>query len=342
MTGFQCSTLSYVLHGLRVSSSAPIPGLQSAEFKGPSDLHIWLGQSPLPTDTHRSASPPASDARVWFESSYTSPTGEPILTAERVHGGRYYRITYCDGVTFVLDRDVTTIWVTWPSDETRAYVPSYLLGPIIGVVLRLRGITCLHASGIVVDDQAVIFAGREGSGKSTTAAAFGMRGFRVLADDTVALRREGGVWLAAPGYPRLRLWPESAHAVAGEGRASALVPPGESGTGNRYHLDLVSAGCFQARPVAVCRVYVLHAADDDTMSITPFSPADAVAELVGNTFATRTLDRSMRADEFAVLSELVDSVPVRLLTRPASFAKLSEFCDNVLNDLRECSMAMAR
>ena len=340
MSVLQGSTQSYVLHGLRVSANHPIPGLLPVEHTGPPDLNIQLGASPFRSGADNDRGETA-DAHVWFESPYMTSTGQPVLTAHRLQNGRYLRITYYDGVTFVLDREVTTVWVTWPPHLTLDYIPSYLLGPIIGVVLRLRGVTCLHASGIVVDDHAVIFAGREGSGKSTTAAAFGMRGFPVLADDTIALRRTDTTWSVAPGYPRVRLWPEAANAVAGSGRSPFIAPAGESGAGSRYHLDLVSAKCFQTRPVPVRLIYMLQGADGDSMSIAPFSPADAVAELVGNTFATRTLSRAMRADEFADLSELVNSVPVRRLSRPGNFEKLSEFCHFVLRDLQTAGVQPA-
>ena len=42
----------------------------------------------------------------------------------------------------------------------------------MGFVMLLRGIVCLHASAIAIDDEAIALLGPAGSGKSTTAAAF--------------------------------------------------------------------------------------------------------------------------------------------------------------------------
>ena len=135
MSVLQGSTQSYVLHGLRVSANHPIPGLLPVEHTGPPDLNIQLGASPFRSGADNDRGETA-DAHVWFESPYMTSTGQPVLTAHRLQNGRYLRITYYDGVTFVLDREVTTVWVTWPPHLTLDYIPSYLLGPIIGVVLR--------------------------------------------------------------------------------------------------------------------------------------------------------------------------------------------------------------
>jgi hypothetical protein len=49
----------------------------------------------------------------------------------------------------------------------------------------------------------------------------------------------------------------------------------------------------------------------------------------------------MRADEFADLSELVNSIPVRRLSRPGNFGKLAEFCHFVLRDLQKAGVQPA-
>ncbi len=56
----------------------------------------------------------------------------------------------------------------------------------------LRGLEVLHASGVVVDGRALLFAGAPGAGKSSLAAAFLYRGAVLLSDDTVALESRDG------------------------------------------------------------------------------------------------------------------------------------------------------
>jgi hypothetical protein len=70
-------------------------------------------------------------------------------------------------------------------------------------VLPERGGLLLHASGAVVGGRALIFPGPSGAGKSTLARKAGPA--RMLADDTLAVARRGGRWVACatPFYSRL-------------------------------------------------------------------------------------------------------------------------------------------
>ncbi len=69
----------------------------------------------------------------------------------------------------------------------------------------LRGFEVLHASGVVLDGAAVLFAGDPGAGKSSLAAALVREGAGLLGDDAIALRERGGALLAHPGAGSLYL-----------------------------------------------------------------------------------------------------------------------------------------
>jgi hypothetical protein len=64
----------------------------------------------------------------------------------------------------------------------------------------------LHASAIETPHGAVSIAGEIGCGKSTLAAVFHRRGYRVLADDVCAVSLNGvGQPIVIPAYPQLNL-----------------------------------------------------------------------------------------------------------------------------------------
>jgi hypothetical protein len=75
---------------------------------------------------------------------------------------------------------------------------------------------------------------------------------------------------------------------------------------------------------------------DDTTTVTPVPPSDALIALVGNTYANGLLDQRLRAREFEVLGEIVQQMPIRRVTRPADLAYLRSFCESVLADLEGC------
>jgi hypothetical protein len=69
----------------------------------------------------------------------------------------------------------------------------------------LSGFEVLHASGVVLDGGAVLFAGDPGAGKSSLAAALVREGAGLLGDDAIALRESHeGLW-AYPGAGSLYL-----------------------------------------------------------------------------------------------------------------------------------------
>ncbi|MGB3761425.1 MAG: hypothetical protein WBA07_34445, partial [Rivularia sp. (in: cyanobacteria)] len=58
-----------------------------------------------------------------------------------------------------------------------------VLGPVLCVLLRQRGLLVIHASCININNKGVAFMGGSGWGKSTLATAFHTKGYDVLTDD---------------------------------------------------------------------------------------------------------------------------------------------------------------
>ena len=134
----------------------------------------------------------------------------PSLVVSKLVRTGHFWFVYDDAVEFIVDEQGSHVWAKWPNGLTIDDVSIYLLGPILGFVLRLRGTLSLHASVVELDRKAIAILGPAGAGKSTLAAAFAMAGHRVLSDDiTPVLFDERGRFMAQPGYPRLRLWPDA-------------------------------------------------------------------------------------------------------------------------------------
>src|SRR5262249_30711615 len=125
------------------------------------------------------------------ETIYNSPPEkapeEPTLRVGLLPSKKHFGFFYTDGVRLVVERCGREVWCDWPNHYTLEDACTYLLGPVMGFVLRLRGVTCLHASAVSLVESAVALVGFPGAGKSTTAAAFAHSGFPVIADDVVAL-----------------------------------------------------------------------------------------------------------------------------------------------------------
>jgi hypothetical protein len=229
-----------------------------------------------------------------------------------------------------MDRDGTELWASWPSDSSVEEAATYLLGPVLGLLLRFRGVTCLHASAIAINDSVIAFVGSEGAGKSTTAAVFARSGYAVVSDDVVALTEREGNFFVSPAYPHVCLWPESVKILYGSADAlPPLIPNWE-----KRRLALGNGELrFERTALPLRSIYLL-----DDLSGKPGSPIEAIApqegffSLVTNSFATNMLDSEMRAKEFKTFSDLIAKVPIRRLFTSKGQLPPGDLCQVVLQD----------
>ena len=282
---------------------------------------------------------------VFFDEFYTSSDidvhGVPEFRASLLRHGGNVRIVYSDGIVFDLDAQGQRITAYLPPSLAIDDLAPCLLGPIMGVLLRLRGMTCLHASAVVVDGLAVGLVGASGAGKSTTAAAFARRGYPVLTDDVSALTDCTDHFLVRPAYPRIRLWPQS---VAGLFGADDALPRMIAGWDKRF-LNLQQPGYrFQSEPVSLAALYFLEprGVGNHQPSIAPMNPAEALMVLIADSFATNFQDKSRRAAEFELLSRLVATIPLRRISAPDDLARIDDLCCAIAQDVRvQCATAEA-
>ena len=317
-------TWHYTLYGLRLTADLPIPGLHEAPPAAAPDVRIHFAQGDPPADLTASMQP-------WSPPAYPQREGGVGYRIWRDPDSSLFRFRYPDGTDFVLDALGSNIRVSWLSPLTQADAVTYLVGPIIGFVLRWRGRLCLHASCVSSGERAFSLMGSAGAGKSTTASTFATLGLPVVSDDITALTETDGRFFALPGYPRTCLWPSSASALFGRADALPTITP----SWDKRHLDLTLApGGFRSEPVPLDLIYVLadRSSGDAPITITEVEPGQALVALTGHTYGNRLLDAEMRASEFAALDRLVRTVPVRRVTPPESLERLTELCERMLED----------
>jgi len=341
----------YSAFGLIVHSNVPLPGLPSWDSSVNRDssrtVHFHLNLSPYPDAT---LSP--REQELVYLSSYTDESGAPVLNIWKATDEAFLRLAYCDGTQFWIDRFRRDVFVAWPDHLTLENALSYLLGPVFGLLLRLRGVTCLHASAVAFEDWAVVFVGPEGAGKSTTAAALAKRGHAVLSDDIVALvvpsistepsllpgasRRpfmdNHHLFHVLPAYPHLCLWPEAVKFLYGsEEQFPRLAPEREK---RKLALGTIETR-FESRALPLAAIYLFAERDSDHAPRVAPAPAKAsMLSLLANTYANNLLDSAIRAEEFAVLDRLVTGVPVRLLTPHRDPACIEQLCSLIYSDFR--------
>jgi len=327
----------YRVYGLRLRSNRAILGLVEASPHEAPDLDIRLQGAP-PSDLS------AVKETAWVSAGDTEHPSDETAQEWRLGPDlpSYLRLRFAierRSVEFIIDPAGTRVWASWAEGLNFDDCASFLVGPVLGRVLRLRGIPCLHASAVTIDGRrAIAIVGSKAAGKSTTATGLARSGCRVLSDDIAALTEDRGTFLIQPGCPRLRVWNPTINTFYG---TRDDLPRVQSNRNKRY-LDLSPGDDdgtwrFQPDPLPLAAIYVLG---PRTRSLrkpvcSVLSGPQGLLALTGNSYANHVLDRAGRAREFACLGRLAGQVPVRQLERPDDMDTVHELCNVIRADAEQ-------
>jgi hypothetical protein len=314
------------MYGLHVQATQSIPGLSGQASGSPVDLWIFLGGLP---DWWREEA--AHETSPSYASVELAQPGLHTLRVWALFGGRYHRLLYADGTEFFVDGAGTRVWCRWPDSLTLEDAATYLLGPVMGFVLLLRGVICLHASAVAVDGKAVAIAGPAEAGKSTAAAALAGLGYPVLSDDVVTLDDRAGALLVQPGYPFIRLWPGSVEALYGSADALPRLTP----NWDKRYLDLIQIGHrFQEDSLPLGAIYVLDERSPDLLapSIHALGGRAAIMSLLANTYSSRLMNPGMRARQLDLMARVPALVPVKRVVPVDDIASTTKLCRAIVED----------
>ncbi|HYW22398.1 MAG TPA: serine/threonine protein kinase [Nodularia sp. (in: cyanobacteria)] len=314
----------YKVYGLTLQANQPLPGLIAANSDVPVD--VWV-------DLNGDSQPSSAEIE-------TISSGLNVLSKA---DGNYLHLWFRgDGqldfeqLDFEIDAKGSHISATWTRSVLEE-VTALLLGQVLGCVLRLRGTLCLHACVVKIGQHAVAIVGETGAGKSTTAAALAKEGYSILSDDIAVFKDDEQHWFVQPGYPRIRLWPQTINALYGSESDFTKI---FSSCEKRF-VELVGNSSetvwkFYSDPLPLAAIYVLGKRQPELVApmIETISPATAVMTLMTHRSVSHLkLGMDKQAQEFAGLSRLAMTVPIRRVSRNDSLTALPQLCAAIVNDV---------
>ena len=316
----------YRTYGLTVESDRCVQALTPIPGEVPSpDLTFVLGCKPSWAKEALTLPRTSSRAR---------PTellpGDATFTVSEYDDGRFFHLVYGDGTQFVIDRKVTRLWGESGPNLSHDDLCVYLVGPVMGFILRQRGLTCLHGSALAIHGRAFALVGEAGAGKSTTAAALALRGWPVLCEDVCALDPAEEQYHVRPGYPRICLWSDSVSFLFASPETLPYIVRGW----DKRFLGLDGARAQFAddnAPLAAIFLLAGRTEDDSAPRLERVPQREAVLQLVQNTYMNWLLSTNQRAAEFDVLTSLVsraESFRVFPSADPARIAVLAELIES--------------
>ena len=201
---------------------------------------------------------------------------------------------------------------------------TFLLGSAFGALLIQRGMLVLHGNALERDGHAIVCLGQSGAGKSTLAYALMEQGWRLLADDLVAITPDGEV---LPGIPRIKLWHDAAEAF---GLKPDALP--EIRKGMQKYLVLGEAIKRAVQPCPLRALYLIRqqrrdSKDPDNNRITRVcSQQQAALYLRNNAFRPRFVrGLGQEGANFIALTQLQQAVPLAILPMPSGIPEMQDW-----------------
>ncbi len=284
----------YKAYGLFFSSELCIPELETAE-DGIPDVVIRLGSVPCEL-------PDVIDKRNAFQAA-----PDHFLFRWGNVAGYYVK----DGREIVIEPYI---------DRDASDIRLFLLGSVFAALLQQRGFLVLHGSSVVIRGRGIILTGKSGIGKSTLAAAFGKRNYRVLADDVCALKLgEDKKPYILPGFPSLKLWKDMAEQF---GLATDGLEPVKKEI-EKYRIGIKTHYCGEVSLLS--DVYILEAGDRERIEIQRVNDMKKLVALIQNTYRYRFLKGQQRsAVHFSQCAAVAEKTRIFRVLRPKTGFMLDE------------------
>lgn len=323
----------YLLYGLRLRTLNAIPYLQSINETQKVDLQITF-EARKTGKTY----PFQTMSSEIYTSYGLASNNIPYLTVWKQHNNLtdFLVIRYTNGketVFYVSDRNGKNLNVLYHPNIPINDIYTYLLGPVIGCILRLKNQVCLHASVVNINQQAIAFIGEKTAGKSTLIANFAVMGYPILSDDIAVLVRNKNITKVHTGYPRLRLWRKSL-----EQHDSIDIKQLTPVLANidKYYLPLdeqnKTSWKFQSTQLPFgAIIYLNHRNEKGILSLNQLNLMASFLKMKQNIYAEYMLDDELLKKEFATFGQISQQIPTLTLERPNNLQELNNTCQLIIN-----------
>lgn len=295
-------TYHYHTFGLNIQSEIALPELLTTAATVLSDVQIKIGKTPttLPNCLKRGV-------------TYEVAEQQFLLDLKDI--ARFY---VSNGDSIIIEPKAGSV---------EGDIRLFLLGSCLGAILHQRKTLALHASAIVHEGKAVLFTGISGAGKSTTANAFCLKGYKMLTDDVCPVQFMDSKPYALAGYPQSKMWEDALEKMSISYKNLKFIRTGI------HKRNLPLNGSFVSTPTEIKALYILQSHNKPTVELHPVADADKFRLIKNMTYRRYLIkDLGMQPYHFMNGSQLANSIHVQRIIRPQSFS-VNEVVSTIEADL---------
>lgn len=250
----------------------------------------------------------------------------------------FYLLWNRNGLGFRISLDTSEVAISGMTHINIDDLPWYLLSQILGVVLHLRGLLCVHASVVEKDGLAVGLLGTNGRGKSTLTASLVRSGWSLVSDDLLCVEEQ--TLLLKPCFPFMKLRHDSIDFL-GLSKASQTPIPNT----NKMKVDVDGSwGAFtNTTPLHLNAIYFVRRLPEDgqgisNVKVSQLEPIYAKSCLVSNGFAVGLISPRYRQDYAIRARLLAEQVPIKYLNYPNGLDYLDTVEEMLFADVSSLSV----
>lgn len=294
---------SYRIFGLNVESELKLQELMISD--GKADVNIRLGKVP-------------SRLKSYTEISqvYQVSKTELLFTVQGV--AKYY---VHNGTEIIIE----------PFEDAKiSSIKLFLLGTSFGVLLMQRGVIPLHGSAVEIDGKCVLFIGDSGAGKSTITASLLERGYKIISDDVIAVRKNDKTYLAYPSYPQQKLSNISLNYLGK--KASDYKKVNIDDARNKYYVS--RKHYFRESPMNIDKIVVLSIGEGLSVKLREIKGLEKLRIIMRNVYRAYMLKYyDMLGAQYSVCAGIASQAKCYTLIRPTHGMTVDQQIKLILDEI---------
>lgn len=267
------------------------------------------------------------------ECRWRDPIGDMTTCSVSLETGIFYRLWQGDRICVdVLPEH--TLEVRAAEGVPQYVVDHFVADQAIPRALSHEGRLVLHAGGVRVESEALLFLGESGRGKSTLVASFNRNESELLGDDAIVISQTGAGHLARAVYPSLRLLGDSIEAILASGTVTHAV----TDNAMKRRIDIPMSLTTPAEPLPIVALFLLAAPSGESdVGIRRLSASDTCMAVIENSFLIDPSDVHRARQQLLLASALARDIPAFEISYPRDYSRLSEVRGRILKHISELS-----
>lgn len=220
------------------------------------------------------------------------------------------------------------------TSELNKSVRLLMLNTVASFLLLQRGLLPLHGSGVLYQNEAILFVGNSGYGKSTTAAGFIEKGYSMITDDIAAIDFDLEKAVVIPSFPNMKLWEDSLEMLEEHKDNLDFIRENETEMIKKYKFP-VSAMVSQIMRPQLNTIYILNPLNEGLkVTINELSNSEKFNALINYTFQKTTLKKqNLHEAHFVSITKIINQVRIVQLNRPRLHQNVKELVHIIEQDL---------